>query len=506
MNYYNYKGRKKIVIPVTVEQFNQNPIAWIKKYISQCVSINEQNKNESIKLKNVYKGDQEIKNKTRINKSNDNNHKVVVNHIFRQVEFKKGFMVGKPIEYAMATSSINTDDMTYLNKFLRDSKKASKDIDKYEQLYICGVANTFIIPKRTDFDVKNEAPFTISVLEEGQGFVVYSNDITNDPLFNVVISEHASLDTNKYKTTKVYDIYYINKNDGYCYTFALTRLNGQFVNYGANEYQQTYKFLPITEFCLNNSRMGIVELVISIQDFLNDTKSNQIDGIVDFINSYLVFENQNFKSPDFLKVFEELKQKRVLGITTASPDKPAKVHLLKDNLQNEDINSVYNATKNEMYDIVATPISSGNVTSGGDTGQARLLGNGWESAQNQAEVDTTYLMQYEYEQLKKIITICKDTEDNPISEISASDIEIKFSINMSNNLLVKAQSLKYLYDMNMPKEEALVMVGLTGDTHGVGVKWEENDNNIKNQQLENEIKKSNINSNNDNKKDVNEEK
>ena len=469
-----YKGRNKIVIPVTVEQFNENPVEWIKRYLHNCLSTNTQNKLEYDKLYNYYRGDQDIKNKTRINGSADNNNQTVVNHIFRHIEFKKGFMVGNPIEYSNANSKLVTDDMTYLNKYFRDSKKASLDISKYEQIYIGGVANTFIIPRKTNFDVKNEAPFTLSVLEPGQGFVVYSSDITKEPLFNVTISEHVELQGQRQTKKVVYDIYYIKKSDGYCYTFSLIRNGANTFGYfgEGKEFQQTYKFLPITEFALNDSRMGIVETIISLQDFINTTKSNQIDGIVDFINSYLVFENQNFKSPDFLSIFEELKQKRVLGLSTVDPSKPAKVSLLKDELQNQDIELVYESTKNEMYDINAVPISSGNVTSGGDTGQARLLGNGWESAQNQAQVDTTYLIQFERELVRKIIAICIKTPSCPLNKIKASDVSIKFNINMSNNLLVKSQALMNLRTINYPVKQALNAVGLTNDVDGVGNEWQ----------------------------------
>lgn len=491
--YGSYKGREKITIPISVEQFNDNPIKWIKHFLKKCLEINERNKVESNQLYDIYKGDQEIKNKVRLDNSTINNNKLVYNHIFRQVEFKKGFMVGNPIEYSRANNlKGKTDDMTYLAKYFRDSNKSSKDIDKYELLYITGVANTFTMPRKGDFDVENEAPYLLSVLESGQGFVVYTNDVTKEPLFNVIISEQVE-EINLGVTTKkkVYSIYYIKKQDGYCYTFDLRQSDS--IDYQETiEYQQTYKFLPITEFCLNESRIGIVELVISIQNMLNITRSNQIDDLVEFVNAYIVFENQNFQSEKFMSIFEELKKKRVIGITSVNPNFPAKVSLLKQELQNQDINSLYNDSKSEMYDIVAVPLSSGNVTSGGDTGQARLLGNGWETAQTQAQVDTTYIIQYEYNQLKKILEICKDTIGNPIKEIFASDIEIKFSINMSNNLLVKAQALKYMYDMNMPKEEALIMTGITGDTHGVSEKWEQKDQETKKIEAQKEIEKSNV--------------
>jgi len=223
--------------------------------------------------------------------------------------------------------------------------------------------------------------------------------------------------------------------------------------------------------------MGIVELVLAIQNFLNAIESNQLDDIVEFVNAYLVFENQDIDNK-FKENFEEFKKKRVLAIKSTNPQLPAKVSLLKESLNHTDINSFFELLKSEMYDIVASPQSCGNVTSGGDTGAARLLGNGWESAQNQAQVDTTYVKQYEYEALKKMIAVCKDNT-TVIKKISASDIEIKYSINMSNNLLVKTQSLKYMYDMNMPYQSALSLSGLTTDAYGLGKRWEEHDNKVK---------------------------
>jgi len=504
----NYRGRKKITIPVSVEKFNQNPVLWILKYISSCVSDNNINTEEIEKLREIYTGHQSIELKSRLDGGTENNNKIIANHIWRQVEFKKGFMVGEPISYSNATANLNTDDMTYLKKFLRDSNKASKDITKYENLYIGGIAYTFTIPRQDNFDVKNESPFILKNLKQGQGFVVYSSDVLSEPLFNVVISDNIEL--NGKTPQKVYDIFYIKQEDGYCYNFTLKQgslalnsgFNSDYTYFGSPvETQQTYKFLPVTEFELNSSRMGIVELVIELQDTLNMLKSKGVDNIVDFVDAYLVFENQNFSSDKAKQTYQDMKKQRVIALKTNNPQTPAKVSLLRNELNIQNVTSIYDETKSEMYDIVGAPTPSGNVTSGGDTGEARLLGNGWETAQNQAKVDINYICQFEYDLLKKMLYVCKTTIGNEIKEISASDIEIKYSLNMSNNLLIKAQSLKYLYDMNMAKEDALEMVNLTSDTHGVAVKWESNDNQVKNRDLEIELQKQNNNNNNNEKQE-----
>ena len=184
-----YTGRKRITIPVSKKEFDDNPIRYIKHYMASVVSTNGVNKKEADELKDIYKGIQSIWNKVRLNTDEKNNNQIEVNHIFRQVEFKKGFMVGNPITYSLGVSDKNTDDVTYLQKYLKDSAKASKDIDKYEDLYVCGISEQFIVPKTYDFDEEGEAPFELYNVEIGSAFKVFTNDATKTPLFDVIISE-----------------------------------------------------------------------------------------------------------------------------------------------------------------------------------------------------------------------------------------------------------------------------------------------------------------------------
>ena len=461
-----YTGREKITIPVSFDNFNNNPLKYIKHYLSNVVSKNKENKQEADELRGIYKGLQSIWDKQRLNGDNSNNNKIEVNHIYRQVEFKKGFMVGNPIDYSLAISDKETNALTYLQKYFKDCDKASMDIDKYEDLFVCGIAEQFIIPKRFDYNEEGEAPFELYNIEIGQAFKVYSNDISQAPLFDVVISQEIKDDFSK---TTVYSVFLINPLDKntYLYVFDDTWKI-------TTSEKQPYNYLPLIEYSLNKNRMGIVELVMAIQDGLNTIQSNQIDDIVEFVNSYLVFENQDL-GKDWAKKVKEFRKNRAILLRTKNPQLPAKLNLLKQTMQHTEINAFFEMLVQEMYDIVACPKTSGGVTSGGDTGQARILGNGWESAQNQATVDISYVLQYEYELLKKIIRVCKDAEGTTVKEINASDIDIKFSNNMSNNILTKTQALQNLYAMHIPYEETLDIVNITSDTHGLAEKWAKND-------------------------------
>ena len=226
-----------------------------------------------------------------------------------------------------------------------------------------------------------------------------------------------------------------------------------------------------------------MEIVIFLQNFINKIDSSEMDGIEESINAFIVLFNQK-TDEDFIKKFKELKKEKVIVLNTGNPNTPADMKILSSKVEQESSQSFYQRIIKAMYDIVSVPQASGNVTSGGDTGQARILGNGWESAHNQAQVDQNYLTKYERELIRDIIWICKNTKDCPINKISASDIAIKFNINMSDNLYVKSESLKMLNDIGMPEKQALNIVGITKDVDGLGQAWKENKDKIKLQELE----------------------
>lgn len=490
------QGRKKITIPVSKEKFDESPLKYIEHYLSGCLSTNQKNQAEFKYLNEVYLGDQEILNKTRFNKDTENNNIIIANHHYRQVEFKKGFTVGNPIDYSMrkATEEKTNIELSILKTYLTDEAKAEKDIDKYEDLYKCGMALQFLIPKRRDYEYQIEAPFELMNVELGTAFVVYSSDIAQDELFNVVISNEVD---EEFKPITIYYVYFINKIDGYCYLYKYkTGVNSNTVYDNStvakvnDGIKQPYKFLPLIEYSLNKNRIGVVELVLTIAHALNLLQSNQLDDIIDFVNAYIVFENVD---PKFvLNNIDEFRKKKTISIKSNNPQLPAKVSTLKQTLSHAEVNQLFDILKREMYDITATPQSSGEVSSGGDTGEARILGNGWESAQNQAKVDTLYIARFERKTLKNMISICKDNTRNGIRNLTAGDIEIKYDINMSNNILTKTQAATNLDSIGVPEEEILTMTKLTNDNSGVAAKWKANRKAKEEAAQQNEVQNNNI--------------
>jgi hypothetical protein len=72
-----------------------------------------------------------------------------------------------------------------------------------------------------------------------------------------------------------------------------------------------------------------------------------------------------------------------------------------------------------------------------------------------------------------MLAICKfSPKTKDIIQLNESEIEIKYNINRSDNLLVKTQSLQNLRDVNMPLETSLQMVGIVSDPHSVATEWQ----------------------------------
>lgn len=471
INYnYNYDniGRLKVKMPVLAEEFYEEPLTYLKKHLANCIGTHNCNVNRMAYLDSVYKGNHDIKMSKKRYDSSEINNINVENHLKTITDFKTAFMYGIPLDYSIMNAD-NNDDMKYLNAYFVDSNKSSLDIKKAKDVYKYGLAYQMILPKKVIGNIEKESPFTIKNLPVESTCMVYSDDIPSEKLFALVIASKRYPDG---KRKKVYNVFMPNRKILLDYKFDVIEDETQFLPY-----------IPIVEFTLDDERMGILEVGIEAQNALNKADSMQLDEIEENINSFIAFFNQRVDD-DFLDKFDDFKKKRVLLLNTLNPETPADIKMLSCDVNSEAHNLYYERKKKALYDICTTPQGSGNVTSGGDTGQARLLGNGWEAAQNQAQLDQTALLEHEREIIRIVLKICSAIQDCPINEIGVSDIAIKFNINMSNNLLVKAEAVKMLNEAQMPEKTILKVCNITNDIDGEGNNWIANKEKIRKQEME----------------------
>lgn len=462
-------GRKEIRIPLSADQVNAQTI---KEYLPYILQIHDKNAAEYKYLKGVYKGEQDIlKKKRKYSEQDDDkvaNYKTVENHPFSMVEFKKGFVYGNGVKYS-STEGVSTDDISILNKYMKDQRKSSKDIDQSEDIYIAGAANRLVLPKtkKDKYDIKKQAPFNIYNLDYERSCVVYSLDYKHEKLFGMLIT---NLEVEPYLKRKL-TIY--TKDMFYEFEYytepASGPTNSGEIKIECKKHAPTpLGIVPFVEYKLNKSRIGIVEITKPLLDSVNVLSSNVVDNIVDYVNSILAIYNMDVKEGDA----EIIKEQGILPLQTNDPSKPADAKYLVNALDFQGVISEREARTTVAYNIVGVPLASASFTSGGDTGQARMLGGGWSRAEVVANQDILSLSEGERDMLEICINICNKHPECKVNDIDVNDIQITFTFNKSDNLLVKTQSLQTLHAMNFPKEAALKVVNVVSDSHEVAKQWD----------------------------------
>jgi len=513
---YNYKfrGIPKIQIPKTDNDFlptNKYGLDIIKKYLPTILQQHKQSREKINYLHDFMLGLQDIANKKRLyNKDVKNNNKVSENHAYRHVNFKVAFTTSERRTYSHK-GDVKCDDMIFLDRYFDDVDFFAKDKNVKEWIYTCGVGVTYHCPrtdiiekkkkngieyysyktKQDGFDIETEAPFEFNDVDPRDNFVVYSSVRGNNPLFcvSLVKTEKQSLvDVPITGDNYEYKIYIETR-----YARFVARCGYSFDGFDnlAFEVGKSFFDMPMVEHCVNSARMGVVELNRDLFNCINTLVSNVIDMIVDGANIILVFKNTDISQ----KIIDDMKSKGALVLNDNPENKnnsEAKLDVITIKIDFAGLNSFYEERLTQAYDIAGVPLASGQVTSGGDTGQARLLGGGWENAHTIIRNDITTLLKGDNDVLKGILKICKEIPSCPVKNIAASQIQIKYRINQSDNMLVKAQSIAQLYGVNMPKEEILKATNLFDDVCALAKKWEQQDQKARETKAKQEIKKQDV--------------
>jgi len=476
---FKYAGIKKLTLPFTEEQITPE---LVSKHFSTIISTHTQNARKIKYLLDYVDGEfQPIDNKTRkFESAEEHNNKTKMNHAYALVAFKEGFILGEPREFAQK-ADVLTDDLKYLDKYLTDINFLSKDLQIKHNMYATGIATSYIVPrtsiitqvgegkarfktKEEGYDIDNDSPFIYECIDSQDNAVVYSSYIGQEGDGTLFCFNRYDEIDDRGNTKHFYKVFahgwtcvFDNKYNIVQGTYKLS-----------NPY---YNHLPMVEHSYNQRRIGVVEMVYDLLNNINTIISNSIDNIVDVVNQILVFINCEIENSD--KYIEMLEKGAVVLPPTYSSSDP-KIDKISMEVKHEQINILLEQILTRCYDIVGVPLASANVTSGGDTGEARLLGGGWTNAYTIIKRDILAMEQSDRAILKRFIDIAKLNPKNKLNEVSPNQVDIKYNINMTDNLLSKTQSIKYLVEVGMPFEDILRAVPLFGDVKTVSARWTEN--------------------------------
>lgn len=471
---FEYAGIRKIKIPLSRKDLT---VESIKKWLPDVMKIHKSNASKIRYFKRYADGvEQAIDNKQRPYVAMDGyNNKIKQNHAYSMVTFKEGFLLGDKREFAQKSDS-NSDDLIYFDRYLSDVSFYSKDLSVKHDIYATGIGTSFVYP-RADIVVQDGAVSRFRDFNEGY-------DIDNDSPFiyeHVNSEENAVVYTSKIGERGIGDLFCFNiscdrDENGTdrkiitVYTRDFTaRFNEQYELMTPVVYMpDNYRELPMVEHSINESRIGIVEITESMLNGINMLLSTSVDNVVDVANQIIVFLGCEAKSIDV----QEMYKNGAICIPPANGTQIPDVDTFQVNMKYSDINVLIQEILTRCYDIVGIPLSSS--TSGSGNNQAAYVGGGWTNAMTIIKRDVRALEESDRELLKKMIAICKLNSENKVNEISANQIEIKYNVKITDNVLSYTQALQNLVDCNLPFDHILKAIPLWGDTKTVAQDWNAN--------------------------------
>ena len=400
-------------------------------------------------LQNYMKGVQPILRRIKDVRPNINN-RIVENHAHEIVSFKVGYEFGQPIQYVQhgrfhePEGNQEQDDeyIVWLNKMMFEQEKQAKDIAVGEDMAICGVGYRMpYVINESDL----ESPFGIMELDPKTTLVIRSNEGNKPVVCAVSYSVNHDKEMNIVAYTKT------NK-------FTLT---GKYLFQGlavTNTDPNTLGLIPIVEYVNNRSRLGSFEIVLPLLDALNKATSDRLNDIEQFVQALLWFSNCEIDEGGLTELLE-------LGLvqTKSTPSFDAKVSYLTQNLNQAETQVLIDNLYEKILTIAGVPDRMSNVNR--NTGQAVMLASGWSIAESHARAKEPLFAQSEKEMLRVIFKILR-LAGKPCGfseNFKLSDIEIKFTRNRNENLLVKTQGLVQLLESGIHPRIAITSVDLFSD-------------------------------------------
>ena len=426
----------------------------VKNVINTSLPIHMKNKINIDYLLAYHKGIQPILNKEKLIRPEINNI-LVLNHAQRITRTVVGYFLGNPIQFIQRNLE-KKDAIDELNGiFAYETKSAvDKAIGDYQS--ITGTGYKIIFTDNTD-----KVPFETRCLSPEYTFVVYENTIAENPLLGVTYK--VMYDDDGYSAGYKFYIYtsvglyeVVSDSDG----VIRDNENYVFTNYHVGG-------VPIIEYPNNIWRLGDWELTLGLMNSINSLGSGRLDDIEQVIQSLLVFTNAEIDSD----MYAEMREAGVVLLKNTTNAK-SDVKILSNQLDQAGMNLYASELVNILDTLVGVPSrDSGGGISGGDTGQAVELRDGWADLEIVAENKELLFKASEQRSLEIVLEILRNTTD---IDLDIMDIDIKFVRNKNHNLLVKTQSyVNMIGTRTISPSDALTMVDIVSDVNEYATRGED---------------------------------
>ena len=409
--------------------------------VGKAYSIHLKNRTEIDYLERYYKGDQPILYRTKKVRPEINN-KVVENHALEIVEHKAAENFGEPVQYVLkgtdkTTKESKSIELNDLNDYNEMEAKDEIDIQMARDRSICGTSYKFHYNRKNQ--TEDEAPYGIDREDPKETFVVYSSGIGHKAMFSCQIRRDKD-----------------NQQYFFCYTDKMWYKvqNGKIVESGRNG----IKKIPVVEYPNNFYRLSDIEIVITVLDAINKMQSDRMNGIEQFIQSFVKFLNCEMSGEEWKKLREE----GALTVKSNGNGAKADVEIMSDELDQQQSQ----IAKDDLYEnmLIVEGMPDRQENSGGDTGQAVVMRNGFYFSEKRAEISEPPYKKAERESIKIVLNILRI---KGMTSLTLKDIEIKITRSKMDNMSVKAQVFQMLVQNGIDPKIAIKVCNLFSDPEEV---------------------------------------
>ena len=423
----------------TIIYTNQNRIDEnnIVKELSNALSIHQQNATEIEYLDRYYRGDQPILYRKKEVRPEVNN-KVVMNLAYELVERKTAEMCAEPIQFVLrGTDDKKSEEISKLNAMLEVENKHDVDIDICRWRSICGTAYRYI-GKNENLELLDVSDFDISCENPLYTFVAYYNN--NKPAFSCQIRTDSDGANMYWCFTDTQ--YFVIKGE----KIIKSGINGN-------------KAIPVIEYPNNSRRISDIEITIQITDSINTLQSDRINGIEQFVASWVKFVNCSIDN----ETFKAMRDSGALVVKSNNGENKADVDILSQELNQTEGQVVFNDLFEKFLSIQGLSDRQ-SKNSGGDSGNAVAMRNGFTEASMRVAIGEPIFKKSERMALRIILYKLRT---NKQFTLVVEDLEIHINHNKADNILTKAESLKLLLDSGIDYKRAIKTVDLFSDPEQV---------------------------------------
>lgn len=447
----NLFGRNKILLDIPSGKIDSEQLINILNY---SLRIHEVNRRQINYLYNYYRGDQPIIYRTDKVVRPEIDNRSVENWAKYVADFKNGFIWGEPIQLIKNSDEEDNKEVSdgvdkqvlLLNKYYQSVEKHKKDKECGFWSSVTGVGYMCALPSKEQF---SKVPFNLYTLDPRSTYIIYSDDFKQEPVmavtYSIIQKESEDID---YKLT----IY----TKEYSYNAVIDGSSKAIRDY--KEHINVLGMIPIIEFNYNTVSQGSFEHVLPLLDNLNLICSDRMNDVEQAVQWFMKFINVDIDKD----LYDDFKKKGVI-VARGEPGNPPIIDSVINTLDQQQIQIFKDDMVRCVHILCSVPERTADP--GNNTGQALIVGQGWAGAESDAKNVEALQISSQKQLLKVVLRICEinGATQEKLGDVEIENIDIKYTRNRSDNLLIKTQSLKNMLDSGVHPLLAFKICGLFSD-------------------------------------------